>query len=436
VPVMKNAGTNKLLLLQQPLGGLFNSTPINPAYHDEPRIVVRKAELGDVGAVWPEVGKRGHVTIRASGSGLDDESALIPALAEGLERYSACVYRAEQFVWATGNELGEEALDLDAVPKCSASELAHPKCPLVIPDKSKPIRWVRGISLSNGRLVWIPVVMVYSQAGYAVPEERFWISISTGCAAHTSYERALLAGIYELVERDILAIAWLQQLALPRIEIDIIPSSLASCWERYKKALAGLEYIFFDATSDLGVPTAYGLQVAPHNRRVTTLVACATGITMAEAIAKTMRDMVAIRPTFRKQRPVPESWDDFTDLLHGATFMARAESAPAFAFLTESPHITRLSKIQNREAMNASLQSIVKRLGKKKMEIYVVDLTTDEGLRADMRVLRAIIPGLQPFSFRYRARFLGHPRLYLAPKAMGYASRSEEQLNPWPQPFA
>jgi ribosomal protein S12 methylthiotransferase accessory factor len=53
-----------------------------------------------------------------------------------------------------------------------------------------------------------------------------------------------------------------------------------------------------------------------------------------------------------------------------------------------------------------------------------------------MNVVRAIVPGLQPLTFHYRARFLGHPRLYQAPARMGYPTRLEAELNAWPQPFA
>jgi ribosomal protein S12 methylthiotransferase accessory factor len=433
---MATAPASKLHLLLQKHGGLFSAAPVASFTGDEPRIFARSVDLGDVGAIWPEVGKRGNVVIRAAGSGLDEESALIPALAEGLERYSLCVFRSEQFTWATANELGQEALDLDTLPRCSASELAHPKCPLVLPDKSKRIRWVRGLSLFNGRLVWVPAVLAYSHAGYAVPDEKFWLPISTGCAAHASYERALLAGLYEVVERDAISLVWLQQLALPRIEIDCFPPPFAACWERCSKGLGDLEYRFFDATTDLGVPTVYGLQISPHSARVRSLVSCATGITMAEALAKVTRDMVAFRRAFRKEWPVPQSWDDFTELLHGATLMARASSASAFEFLLHADRSKRLSQIQGTHSPDAALQAVINRLLEKQLDVFVVDLTTDEAIRAGMRVLRVIVPGLQPLSFRYRARFLGHSRLYSAPAAMGYAALPEEKLNAWPQPFA
>ncbi len=433
---MKSSHPSKLQTLLQPLGGLFSSSQVVQAPGDEPQFIVRTAELGDIGVVWEEIGKRGNAIVRAGGAGLDETNALIPALAEGLERYSMCVFRSEQFIWATANELGAEALNLDLLPRCSPSELSHSKCPLVLPDKSKRIRWVRGLSVLDGRPLWIPAVLVYSHVGYAVPEERFWIPISTGCAAHVSYERALLAGIYELAERDTLTVTWLQQLALPQIEIDSAPASFACYWERYMKASADLKYLFFDATSDLGVPTAYGLQIAAHNARVHTLVACGTGLTMADALSKAVLEMLVLRLAFRKEWPTPQSWDDFTELLHGATFMARADSADAFQFLIQSGRSRRLSQMPAVQTEHKALESVLDRLKQKCLDVYVVDLSTDEALRSDMRVLRVIIPGLQPLSFRHRARFLGHPRLYSAPAAMGYVSRPEEKLNPWPQPFA
>lgn len=428
-------GLHRLL---QKHGGLFHTAPVSLTASDEPEIAIRAADMGDVGVLWPEVGKRGSIagTIRAGGTGLDAEAALIPALAEGLERYSAAVFRNEQFISATAESLGDEALDLDDVPRCSATELAHPKCPLVLPDKTKQIRWVKALSLLDGRIVHVPAVMVYSHVGYAVPEERFWLQISTGCAAHISYEQALLAGICEVIERDAISITWLQNLPLPRIEIDCVPPPLAPYWERYMKASTDLEYLFFDATIDLGIPTIYALQIAQHSSQAITLVACSTGPTIVDGIAKVIRDLGALRPAFRKERPVPDSWDDFTDLFHGATFMAKAESASAFHFLTQTKITRRLSQIQNEQPTNNTLQSILNTLRQKNLSVYAVDLSTDEALRSDMRVVRVVIPELMPLSFRYRARFLGTPRLYLAPLTMGYPSHSEDELNSWPQPFA
>jgi len=83
-----------------------------------------------------------------------------------------------------------------------------------------------------------------------------------------------------------------------------------------------------------------------------------------------------------------------------------------------------------------SLAAVLSLFRRRGMDVYAVDLSTDEAVRAGIWVVRVIIPSLQPLGFYYRARYLGHSRLYEAPERMGYPVHSEAQLNHWPQPFA
>lgn len=433
---------NDLLTLQQPLGGLSSGDVCYRATADEPKLTTRVVGLGDLGLIWPPPqGASGGRTQKASlhgvGVGLDKQESLIPALGEAIERYCSSVYTEQQLIRASANELGKDALDLDTIPRCSKTELSHPRCPLVAPDKSVPIRWVRGISVLDGRVVYLPLVMAYLFAGFENQGERIWDPISTGCAAHRSFERALLAAICEVIERDAISIVWLQSLSLPRIEIDYVSSSLAPYWDLYQRSCKDLEYIFFDATTDIGVPTVYAVEVAPANKRVTTLVSCSTTLEPADAVAKVIRDMAQCKAAFRAPRYIPEEWDDFNDILHGGTYMAEGTRATAFEFLLQSGGkqlLTRMNSI-NAPHFKQALQIILSFFRRKHLDVFAVDLSTDEAVRTGMRVVRVLIPGLQPVGFRYRARYLGHSRLYQAPREMGYPVRKEGKLNHWPQPF-
>lgn len=426
----------------QPSGGLFGGQTRFRAHSDEPRIITQVVGLGAVGQVWGHIKSPGtpggRVSLEGVGTGLDDREALRSAQAEALERYCTAVYTKDQFLTATADELGTEALDLDTIPRCSETELAHPRCPLVAPDKRAPIRWVRGLSLLDGRLVYLPAVMVYLYTGFVTPGERICVQITTGCAAFTSIERALLAGILEVVERDALSITWLQKLSLPKIEIDHLPQAIGRYWDCYQRSSRELEYTFFDASTDIGVPTVYGLQVSPANKRATTLVSCSTELDPTVAIAKVMREMAACRIAFRRPRQIPKRWDEFTDLFHGATYMAQASQASAFDFLLCSGRKRHLSDIPSLECGSdkQNLAHILGLLQCKGLDVYAIELSTDEALRSGTRVVRILIPGLQPFSFHYCARYLGHQRLYEAPKLMGYPVLREQEINHWPQPFA
>ncbi len=425
------------------MGGLFGGTRQVKTGCDEPNVRFRACQLGDISQIRIQTGHQAMrrsppITLEGGGTGLDEDDNLLPALAEGLERYCTSVFSDDQFITASAQELGSAALDLSTIAVCSHKELSHPRCPLIAPDKNSPIRWVQAVSLLSGRAVYVPAVMVYLHVGYSSVGERISIPITTGCAAHRSYERALLGAILEVIERDALSLLWLQELPLPRIQIDELSGPADAYWNSYRKASEELEYLFFDATTDLGVPTLYSLQISHANQRAMTLVSCSTSLDPCDALAKVIRDMASCRLAFRQPRQIPANWDNFTDLFHGASYMARAEQAGAFNFLLKSPDRQHLSRMPRPERGDerTTLRNILNRFRSRGWDIYAVDLSTDEALRAGFRVVRTIIPALQPFSFYYRARYLGHPRLYEAPRAMGYTARNEDQLNQWPQPFS
>jgi ribosomal protein S12 methylthiotransferase accessory factor len=217
----------RLARLVSPLGGLIGRVNRLIAAPGEPQFPTYGAQLGDVGRVLSNIGTvygtpANNGEMDGAGGALDEQAALTRALAEALERYSCCVYSSRQFIWASADELGDEALDLDTVPKCSERELEHRLCPLRAPDKSAPIRWVRGISLMTRKPIWIPAVMVYLHIPWLSIGERFCLPISTGCAAHTEIEQALVHAALEVVERDAIALVWLQQMRLPRIDGDLL----------------------------------------------------------------------------------------------------------------------------------------------------------------------------------------------------------------------
>jgi len=427
--------------LVQPIGGLMSQVAPLSALPGEPSFPVFGSMLGDISQVlgrYSRVSDGDTSAYNGAGGSIDPDMARIRAIAEGLERYSSCVFDERQFVWATGNELGREALDLDTIPRCSTSELAHPRCPIAAPSKRAPIRWVRGVSLLDGRPAWVPAVMVFMKLAPLSAAERITLQISTGCAAHISLEHALLSGLSEVIERDAISLVWLQQLPLPRIELDDVPEWLRAYLDRDARQSGGIETTFFDATTDLDVPTVYGVQRSPRNRTLATLVMCSTELNPAHAIAKIVRESASSRFAMQQPRTIPTTWDDYSDVSHGATFMGRPEQSAAFDFLLNSTARRRLSDIPSIGTgdVRRDLAGLLGRLRALGMAAYAVDLTTDEALRTGMSVVRVIVPSLQPLSISFRARFLAHPRLYDAPRRMGYPARGEAGINPLPQPFA
>jgi ribosomal protein S12 methylthiotransferase accessory factor len=432
--------TRPLNHLYQSLGGLM-SYPISlPTNCGEPDYPIFSASLGDLNNVSLFKNRNYGRPIELTGAGGDvkEELAQIKAIAETLERYCSCVYNQDQFILATANELGDEALDLDSIPQISDNEAVHPSCFISKPDKDKVIRWVKGFSLTNNRTIWVPAVMTYLH----IPQhenERFWLPISTGCAIHRSYEEALVNGINEVVERDAIALTWLHRLNLPKLKIDEgkLPEWVLEYYRQIKEQ-DFIETEFFDATTDLGIPSIYCVQTARHNPKVSTIVMCTTELDPSIALTKIIREAASLRIALQNKNQNDREINEFIDVMDGALYMGKPERMDRFNFLKESDTYTNFEEMIDYSTgdSKSDLDFLIARLKDKGHELIAVDLTTDESKRHGMYAVKVISPALMPLSFAYRARFLGTDRLYSAPRKMGYGHRTEEDINKDPQPFA
>ncbi len=416
----------RIMSLVGPLGGVVGRVGLVPNPPGCPDYTVCAADLGDLRAVLP--GFRSSPTstrgqLDGAGTGVDAAVAAKLAVVEAVERYSSCMYDERQLIWATRAELGSEAIDLTTIPRCSDLELSDPLCPLRPPDGDEPIRWVRGVSLTGRGPRWIPAVMAFLNIPPQTAGEQFVLQISTGCAAHVDPALAVLNAICEVVERDAISLTWLQRLPLPMITTGA-------------RRGGAVQTYLFDATTDLGIPTVYGVDVAEES--FGTAVMCASDLDPRRAVAKVLREAASGRVALSMAPTVTRRVEDFDTVWEGASYMSKPERREAFDFLLGATSRIPLSEMRSLGTGTADgdLGVVVGRLAERDMEVVVVDLTTDEAARAGLWVVRAVIPALQPLSFNYRARFLGHPRLYDAPVRMGHRSWSEPELNPWPQPFA
>lgn len=435
-------GLQRLERLVAPLGGLVGRIASHLPPATAPYFPVCVASLGNLTAVAPTVaeataGKSVFGLIDGAGTALTIEHARLLAVAEALERYSSAVFADDQLLWASSTELGSEALDLGLVPHCSPLELLHPRCPVLAPRTDIPQRWVRGWSLTRERPMWIPAVMTWLYFKPRSDGERFTHPISTGCAAHTDLAAALVAGICEVIERDSISLTWLQRLRLPEIVIDEIKGDLATYLERNRRV--GRSIRFFDASTDLGIPTIYAVETFDHSDRIGQMVSCSTELDPQRAITKICREAVSCRAALDAASPAPESLDDITDVMHGAVYMGHPSRRSAFEFLLDSGRETRnLSDIPMiaTGSSRADLSLLLDILKSRNLEVFCVDVTTDEARSVGFYVVRVLIPQLMPLSFTYRARYLGHRRLYEGPPAFGHKAAAEADVNYWPQPFA
>ena len=215
--------------------GLVSRLTWLPVTEGEPDFPIFSGSLGNPGAVLSAQAEWAHDpssgNFDGAGGALDRETAAHLAAAESLERYSSCAWDPSDMIWATAAELGDDAVPPWEWPNCSPTELADPRCGLAPADPRVPLRWLEGWSFARNRKVYVPAVQVYLKCSPESASERYLHPVSTGCATHSDPLAAVTNGLLEVVERDSIALTWLQRLRLPRL--DFSPDQLLSEHREY-----------------------------------------------------------------------------------------------------------------------------------------------------------------------------------------------------------
>ena len=373
-----------------------------------------------------------HGTGRAYG---EPDRARLLAVAEALERYSGFLIDDKRLTVATADELGPAALDLERVPRCSRRELTRPGCPVTDIDKTQPIRWIEADDLHTGEQVLVPAVMTFLEFPERGPEN-FLIPMSTGCAVHESFEAAAVAAICEVIERDAIALTWLQRLPLPRLDpgcLSAVAQSLIG-W----CAARGITSHLFNATTDLGIPAVYCLQTTERAPRAAQLVGAACGFDVVSLAEHALLETMGLRPGIQGRRRLPRRYTDYQTISDGAAVMAARGKRAAFGFLLDAPDSRPVSRLAAPDAYSDHdrLGLLLRRLAGCGMTALAVDLTPRELRAAGYTAIRVIIPELQPMAARPLVAYRRHRRLFTAPGRMGFPALPERQLNPYPQPMA
>lgn len=365
----------------------------------------------------------------------DSERARLIAIAESAERYSSGDFLGEEVMWARAAELPGAVLDPRRIPRCSERELRNPDCPVRPFDDEASIRWVRGTDLATGEPTWVPAAMACYLLRDVRPEETFNYRISTGYAVHSSPAEAVVQGICEVVERDAIAVAWLQKMPLPLVAEDVSSDRIS-----YMMSWGARHFVdiyLFDATTDVGLPTVFCLQVARYDQRAHQTVGCGTGRTILEATEKALLEAATVRALFTNETPLPASFAGFVKADHGARYMGAPDRLDAFSFLIDGADARpRRSHTPWPDDPSEMLRHLIDAHTALDMQMIVVDRTPRELAAVGLTAVTAVIPDLQPLSLAPLAQFRAHRRLASLPVAMGYPSLTEEEQNWWPHPLA
>jgi ribosomal protein S12 methylthiotransferase accessory factor len=358
------------------------------------------------------------------------------ALGEAIERYSIGLYRGAELVRASANELGGDAVDVARLVFFADEQYAWPAFPYARFIRTKPLSWVVGRSLLDGRERLVPAARVFTPYR-SDADERLLQSTSTGAACHVDRDTAILAGVLECIERDAVMIAWLNRLPLSVIPPEEIGSGeLSTIVDRL--GARGLTLRLLDATTDVGVPTVVAMLAAPPGATPALAFGAATRPTIALAAEKAAIESAHTFfwiHTRARATGLPPFRDDYADvtaldlhsLLYGHDHM-RSKTA----FLTgDVPDRVQQFKAGVRASLAvggshspaADLHRCVGVLRRLELEPIVIDVTPTDVADLGFVVVRVVVTDLHPLWGGHHVRCLGGRRVRDVPVRLGYAER-------------
>jgi ribosomal protein S12 methylthiotransferase accessory factor len=290
--------------------------------------------------------------------------------------------------------------------------------------------WTWGWNLSHGRSVLVPSAAVWYGA-----EDQLIGETSNGVAAHSGRGQALHNGVLELIERDAFMLHWLHRMSPPRFDRAGLRGDLALLAAGVEEA--GYEVVLADISTDLGVPVVLALGIHEFGRRPALLVGAGASLDGAVALRHALRELFAaatgIRDAWRMSPPLEVN--QVVELEDHCRAYEHPDWLPRAAFLWASD-VTKDPPVVAEPRYAGGLDQLVERLASRGHDVIGVDISTPEVERCGIRVVRAIVPGLQPLAFGHRVR-LGGRRLYEAPLRMAQnrGVLGEAELNPIPHCF-
>jgi ribosomal protein S12 methylthiotransferase accessory factor len=375
-------------------------------------------------------------------SALDPRRAMIKAIGESIERYSAAAHDPSQAVLATARQLGPEAIPPARFALFAPDQYADPAFPCVPFTEDTPVCWVRGWNLTADRPAWVPAAFVYIPYSLAPGEARVVpAQVSTGLAAHATLYEAVRRALLEVIERDAFMTCWSAQLSSPALSLDGLSNAalgpLAALTEQ-----RGYRFCGRVLSLDVAVPVILGAFVAtgPHIPLLT--VGTGADADPVEALRQALEEaFLSLHGITR----LAESEPDFVPAADGRNIRNLRHHALAHA-VDPALHEGMLRWLRPEGELSLAalprppidgeqgLSWLIEELDRNGMSAYAVDITPSDIHAAGFAAARVLVPEMQPLDVDHQAVHRGGPRPRTLPARLG-RGRSPIDWNPLPHPF-
>lgn len=370
------------------------------------------------------------------------ERAIVRACGESVERYCSAFFDVGSMLLTSPAELaaaGTRHVRVEEIYPYAKWQYEQPGFKFEQPSADRQLRFVPGASLMTGEQVWLPASCVYVPYLFDAAVEPFThMPISTGLAAGPNVDACIHKGIMEIMERDALMITWYGRLPAPRIPT-------ASCYGLSPEIdylldqtqATGGDWFINWLTLDVNVPVISVALIDPGQPPLTSF-GIAADPDAAHALLLAIEEALLTRMLLNRSR----------ELIDDPQYIQRELNTLRDHLLAHatSPNLRDELRFLTAEAPNRTFQECVEtltgaprdmraRLMDAGLEAIWIDVTTPDVAECGFRVVRTVVPGMQPLDNDHHRRYLGGARLRTVPERLGYGPRTLESFNPEPHPF-
>lgn len=303
----------------------------------------------------------------------------------------------------------------------------------------KVVSWVKGVEITNKRDAWVPAQKAFLGMRLLNGELPHLQWLSTGLACGSSYHRALIGGIYEVVERDSFMLTWQLRLHGTRIVIDQIKNpSLEKLYTHINNYIVGDDKLFiYDISRTNGIYTVLTFIRNDNPDSYGLITSAASDIDPEKALLKSLEELCSTQSfgysTLLKGENIHlMEKTDVIDLHKHLFYYGTGRNSHEFDFIDDADLSINLSDMtRHAEGFedSATLAYIIDLFKKQKRPIYVVDVTRQEIAECGLYVARTVIPGYNDLEVSHNMRLLANKRL------TEFKDMYKRAINDAPHPF-
>lgn len=381
-----------------------------------------------------------------------------PALGEAIERY-CCLYpdyKQREVIQNSYKNLGKPKVDIFAIAGLTDEQRAKPHATYKLQyDDESIFEWLPTLELTSNKTIYAPLQWFSFQhvreklhrCATQNQEPMLTAPITTGAAAGQTKEGAILAGLFEVIERDAFIIYWLNQdfLQAKRIDLTKIENEEVQCLAQIA-ADYRLELHILYLETDVPVHTIGLVMIDQTEVGPAIMVTAKTGFDIEAMICAVLHDSLGQHcgaRNFRNRNKFSEADLQPHKLMHATrmVYWHNPAQIPKINHFIGGKHITirDLPDYCSTNNTRTDLKELLKWFATKKYQVLYRELINPKlkKLTEGISVAMVKVPKFQPVYLEESLRSTEGARLREVPVHLGYPALTDspDPFHKEPHPF-